>query len=362
MNKTIVVLPGDGVGPEIIDATLAVLQAIEKKYHHKFTFKYGLIGGAAIDEVGEPFPKVTEELCLSSDAVLFGAIGDPKYDNDPTATVRPEQGLLKMRKTLGLFANVRPIATFPSLYHQSPLKEDRIKNVDFIIIRELIGGIYFGKRGRGESGTMAYDTSTYTISEIERVSKYAFELASTRRRKLTLVDKANVLETSRLWRETVQKISSHYPTVSVEFLFVDNAAMQIIKRPVEFDVVLTENMFGDILSDEASVITGSIGMLPSASVGEKTSVYEPIHGSYPKAAGKNTANPIGTILSAAMMLEYSFGMKEEAYAIQNAVKKILQEGKGTKDIVTENPLSTTQLAKLLTEYIIPTWNKSVLEE
>ena len=338
MKKTIAVLPGDGIGPEIVNATLTVLSAVEKKFNHQFSFKEGLIGGVAIDEVGKPFPKETEELCISSDAILFGAIGDPKYDNDPSAKVRPEQGLLAMRQKLGLYANVRPIQTFKSLLHKSPLKREIVNGVDFVVIRELIGGIYFGKRGRGADGTSAFDTSTYTVEEISRVSKYAFELAQVRRRKLTLIDKANVLETSRLWRETVQKMAHDFPTVSVEYMFVDNASMQIIKNPTQFDVILTENMFGDILSDEASVITGSIGLLPSASIGEKTSLYEPIHGSYPKAAGQNTANPIGTILSAAMMLEYSFNMKEEAESIRTAVTSLLDEGKGTRDIVSEHSL------------------------
>jgi 3-isopropylmalate dehydrogenase len=343
MNKTIAVLPGDGIGPEIVSAAITVLKSVEKKFHHTFFYKNGLIGGIAIDEVGEPFPKVTEELCISSDAILFGAIGDPKYDNDPSAKVRPEQGLLAMRQKLGLYANVRPIQPFKSLLHKSPLKEDRVTGADFVVIRELIGGIYFGKKGREESGTKAYDVSTYTVSEIERVGEYAFKLAESRRRKLSLVDKANVLETSRLWRETIQKMAKKFPTVSVDYLFVDNASMQIIKNPTSFDVVLTENMFGDILSDEASVITGSIGLLPSASIGEKTSLYEPIHGSYPRAAGKNSANPIGTILSAAMMLEYSFDMIKEAESIRMAVTQLLDEGKGTKDIVAKNPLSTSEV-------------------
>ena len=282
---------------------------------------------------------------------MFGAIGDPKYDHDPSLKVRPEQGLLKMRKTLGLYANVRPIFTYTSLLEKSPLKREIVHGVDFIVIRELIGGIYFGKRGRGADGTSAFDTSTYTVEEISRVSKYAFELAQVRRRKLTLIDKANVLETSRLWRETVQNMVHNFPTVSVEYLFVDNASMQIIKNPRAFDVILTENMFGDILSDEASVITGSIGMLPSASIGEKTSVYEPIHGSYPKAAGKNSANPIGTILSAAMMLELSFGLKKEARAIRDAIDTVLSKGLGTKDISSIQPLSTSDMGEKIAENI-----------
>lgn len=351
MQKKIALLPGDGVGPEVTAEAVKVLKKIAEKYNHEFIFTEGLIGGVAIDKVGDPFPKETEELCIKSDAILFGAIGDTKFDNDPMAKVRPEQGLLKMRKTLGLYANVRPIFTYESLLDKSPIKREIVKGVDFVVIRELIGGIYFGKKGRGDNGNSAYDTSTYTKKEIIRVSKFAFNLALQRRKLLTLVDKANVLETSRLWRETVQQLAKDYPTVSVNYMFVDNASMQIIKRPTEFDVILTENMFGDILTDEASVITGSIGMLPSASVGEKTSLYEPIHGSYPKAAGQNSANPVGTILSAAMMLEYSFGMKQEAEDIRKAVKKTIDEGFATKDIVPENSKKTTEVGDKIITYL-----------
>ncbi|CAN5117314.1 3-isopropylmalate dehydrogenase [soil metagenome] len=351
MKKHIAVLPGDGVGPEVAAEAVKVLKKIAKKYNHEFTFEEALIGGAAIDKVGDPFLKETEELCLKADAILFGAIGDPKFDNDPTAKIRPEQGLLRMRKTLGLYANVRPIMTFEATIDQSPLKREIIEGADFIVIRELIGGIYFGEKGRQENGTKAYDISTYTIQEIERVGVFAFELAQKRRKHLTLVDKANVLETSRLWRETVQKMSKNYPDVEVEYMFVDNAAMQIIKRPTTFDVILTENMFGDILTDEASVITGSIGMLPSASIGAKTSVYEPIHGSYPKAAGQNTANPIGTILSAAMLLEYSFGMVEEGKAIREAVNKTLESKIGTKDIYKISFSSTQRVGDIVTSFL-----------
>src|SRR3989338_3027596 len=256
-----------------------------------------------------------------------------------------------IRNALGLYANVRPIFTYDSIIDKSPLKREIVQGVDFVVISELIGGIYFGKRGRGEDGNSAYDTCSYTKNEIRRVAKFAFEFSMRRRKLLTLVDKANVLETSRLWRETVQEMSKDYLQVTVSYMFVDNASMQIIKRPSEFDVLLTENMFGDILSDEASVITGSIGLLPSASIGEKTSLYEPIHGSYPKAAGKNTANPIGTILSAAMMLEYSFGMKEEAQAVRSAVKKTLEQGYGTKDITKTHVLSTSDLGDQISKMI-----------
>lgn len=351
MKKRIALLPGDGVGPEVVKAAVTVLDTICLKFEHEFEYVHALIGGVAIDEVGDPFPKETEQICRDADAILFGAIGDPKYDNDPSATVRPEQGLLKMRKTLGLYANVRPIQTFSATLDKSPLKRTIVEGTDFVVIRELIGGIYFGERGRRKNGTEAFDTSSYSVSEISRVSKFAFELAEKRHRHLTLVDKANVLETSRLWREIVQHMSEEYPDVIVEYMFVDNASMQIIKNPTLFDVILTENMFGDILTDEASVITGSIGMLPSASIGEKTSLYEPIHGSYPKAAGKNNANPIGTILSAAMMLEHSFKMTDEAHAIRQAVEKTLSEGYGTKDIVIDSPLGTQEIADTIAQRI-----------
>lgn len=349
MKKHIAVLPGDGVGPEITEQAVKVLQTIAQKFGHEFTFTNGLIGAAAIDATGNPFPKETEELCLKSDAILFGAIGDPKFDNNPATKVRPEQGLLAMRKTLGLYANVRPIFTFKDFVSKSPLKPEIIKDVDFVVVRELIGGIYFGKKGRSKDKTYAYDTNEYSKPEIERVAKFAFELAQKRRKHVTVVDKANVLETSRLWRETIQQMQPSYKDVTVDFMFVDNASMQIIKRPSEFDVIVTENMFGDILTDEASVITGSIGMLPSASIGEKKSLFEPIHGSFPKAKGLNIANPIGTILSAAMMLEYSFKLSLESKAIYKAVEKVLAKGLGTKDIVTENQLSTTQLAEAIIE-------------
>ena len=304
MNFNIATLPGDGIGPEIVDQAVKILKAIGERFNHQFVFKNALIGAVAIDETGNPFPDETYEICLSSDAVLFGAIGDPKYDNDPKAKVRPEQGLLSMRKKLGLYANIRPVTTFKSLIHKSPLKTELVDGADFICIRELTGGIYFGEpRGRSEDGNTAYDTNIYTKEEIIRVAKLAFEYAGKRNKKLTAVDKANVLATSRLWRETIQNMAADYPDIELEYMFVDNAAMQIIQWPKRFDVMVTENMFGDILTDEASVITGSLGMLPSASVGLHTSVFEPIHGSYPQAAGKDIANPVATVLSAAMLLE-----------------------------------------------------------
>lgn len=344
MKKQIAVLAGDGVGPEVTEQAVRFLEAAGAKFDHQFTFIPGLIGAAAIDKTNSPFPEETEKLCLESDAILLGAIGDPKFDNDPSAKVRPEQGILALRKALGLYANIRPIEIFPSVAEKSPLKAEIIKDVNFVVVRELIGGIYFGKRGRTDNGNSAFDTSEYSKKEIIRISEYGFRMAQKRNKKLTVVDKANVLETSRLWRETVQSMEKDYPDVTVEYMFVDNAAMQIIKRPSVFDVVLTENMFGDILTDEASVITGSLGMLPSASIGLKTALFEPIHGSFPKAAGQNYVNPIATMLSAAMMLEYSFGLKKERDAMYNAVQAVLDAGYGTKDIATQHTLSTSELA------------------
>lgn len=357
MKKTVALLPGDGIGPEIIAAACYVLEAVSKKYGHSFAYREGLIGHAAIEKTGNPFPSETEKLCKEADAILFGAIGHPKYDADPAATIRPEEGLLRMRKTLGLFANIRPIRIYPALSSKSPLKEERLSNVDIVVIRELTGGIYFGlPRERRDNGTTAVDTSVYTKEEVLRVTKIAFGLAANRKKKVTSVDKANVLETSRLWRETVTQYALHHPDIQTEHMFVDNAAMQLIKRPADFDVILTENMFGDILTDEASVIAGSIGLLPSASIGETYKLFEPIHGSFPKAAGTNTANPIGTILSAAMMLRLSFGMEEEAGSIENAVEKFFDEGYRTKDTaqtqtVSEKILGTKEAAKKISEFV-----------
>lgn len=351
MKKQIAILAGDGIGPEITTESIRILKKIAQKFGHSFIFKEALIGGVAIDQTGDPFPQDTEQLCLQSDAILFGAIGDPKYDNNPKASVRPEQGLLKMRKTLGLYINIRPIFLFPELLNRSPLKPEIIKGTDFVIIRELTGGIYFGKRGRSADKKYAFDTSEYSVMEIERVLKYSFELSTSRRKKLTLIDKANVLETSRLWRESAQKMSDKYPDVSLEFMFVDNASQQIIKNPANFDVIVTENMFGDILSDEASVITGSLGMLPSASLGDKTSLFEPIHGSFPRAAGLNIANPAGSILSAAMLLDYSFGLKNESKSISTAVNKVLSLGYGTKDISNDKILGTKEFGDKVLDQI-----------
>ena len=351
MEFKIAVLPGDGIGPEIIDQALKVLESVGKKYKHNFHFTKAPVGARAIDETGNPFPDETFNLCMNSDAVLFGAIGDPKYDNDPKAKVRPEQGLLAMRKKLGLYANIRPVTTFKSLIHKSPLRPDLVEGADFVVIRELTGGIYFGERGRSEDLNKAFDTCTYTKEEVTRITKLGFEYAAKRNKRLTVVDKANVLATSRLWRETVQEMEPLYKDITVDYMFVDNAAMQIIQWPKKFDVMVTENMFGDILSDEASVITGSLGLLPSASVGIHTSVFEPIHGSYPQAAGKDIANLVATILSAAMLLELSLNLKKEAADIRNAVNKSLAEGIVTVDIAEGKSYKTSEVGTWIAENI-----------
>ncbi|MFO0467713.1 MAG: 3-isopropylmalate dehydrogenase [Bacteroidota bacterium] len=349
MEKNIAVLPGDGIGPEVIEQALKVLNAIETKFNHKFHTQFALVGAIAIDKTGNPLPEETLDICLQSDAVLFGAIGDPKYDNDPSAPVRPEQGLLRLRKSLGLFANVRPVTTYPTLLSLSPLKEEKIKGVDFVIYRELTGGIYFGEKGRKDD--TAFDHCVYSREEIARITILAFDAARLRRKKVTLVDKANVLETSRLWRDEVKRISAQYPDVELDFLFVDNAAMQIIQFPSQFDVMLTENMFGDILSDEASVITGSMGLLPSASVGAKTSLYEPIHGSYPQATGLDIANPMATILSAAMMLD-SFNLHIEAEFIRESVKNLLESGYGTAELQLPHTCKCSEIGDLIASKIL----------
>lgn len=328
----IALLAGDGIGPEVIDQAVKVVDSVAVKFNHQITWKPALTGAAAIDAVGDPYPDETHEICASADAVLFGAIGHPRFDNDPTATVRPEQGLLKMRKKLGLFANVRPTFTFPSLIENSPLKRERIEGTDLVFFRELTSGIYFGKSGREDDGNTAYDTCTYTRDEIRRLAVKGFEAAMLRSKKLCCVDKANVLESSRLWRETVQLMEKEYPEVEVSYEFVDAVAMRLVQWPNSYDVLITENLFGDILTDEASVISGSMGLMPSASLGEKTSLFEPIHGSYPQAAGKDIANPLATVLSAAMMFETAFGLKAEAEAIRAVVNQSMDEGVVTEDL------------------------------
>lgn len=334
MKFKIATLPGDGIGPEVTAQAIKSLDAIAQKGGHSFDFKHSPVGATAIDQTGDPYPEDTHKNCEDSDAVLFGAIGDPKYDNDPKAKVRPEQGLLRMRKKLGLFANIRPVKAFPHLIHKSPLKTELVDGADFVVIRELTGGVYFGTRGRSEDLNMAFDTMTYTRPEIQRIVALAFDYAKKRRGKLTLVDKANVLASSRLWRETTQDMVGDYPDVDVDYLFVDNAAMQIIQWPKQFDVMVTGNLFGDILSDESSVITGSLGLLPSASIGLSTSVFEPVHGSYPQGAGRDIANPIATILSAAMMLDH-LNLTEEATAIRAAVDKSMADNFVTEDLDKE---------------------------
>lgn len=335
MDLKIALLAGDGIGPEVIDQAVKVCDAIAAKYRHTISWMHALTGAAAIDEVGVPYPDETHQICLTADAVLFGAIGDPRFDNDPSAKVRPEQGLLLMRQKLGLFANVRPTFTFSSLIDKSPLKRERIEGTDLVFLRELTGGIYFGERGRKDDGNTAYDTCTYTRSEIERLARKGFEMACSRSGKLCCVDKANVLESSRLWRETVQALEKEYTDVEVSYEFVDAVAMRLVQWPNSYDVLITENLFGDILTDEASVISGSMGLMPSASLGEKTALFEPIHGSFPQAAGKDIANPLATVLSAAMMFETAFGLYEEGAEIRKVVNDSLAEGIVTEDLVEE---------------------------
>jgi 3-isopropylmalate dehydrogenase len=352
MKLNIALLAGDGIGPEVIDQAVKVSNAIAKKFDHSINWVRALTGAAAIDAVGEPYPIETHNICLNADAILFGAIGDPKYDNDPLAKIRPEQGLLKMRKDLGLFANVRPTFTFPSLIDKSPLKRERIEGTDLVFLRELTGGIYFGKRGRKNNGNTAFDTCTYTREEITRLAKKGFELAMNRSKKLCCVDKANVLESSRLWRETVQMMEKDYPEVKVSYEFVDAVAMRLVQWPSSYDVLITENLFGDILTDEASVISGSMGLMPSASIGLKTSLFEPIHGSYPQAAGKNIANPLATILSAAMMFEDAFNLKEESKLIRLVVNKSLEKSIVTEDLSEKGKAyKTSEVGDWLTDQI-----------
>lgn len=349
----IAVLPGDGIGPEIVATALDATIAVCEKFGHELSYKHALVGACAIDATGNPYPAETHQICMESDAVLFGAIGDPKYDNNPSAKVRPEQGLLGMRKQLGLYANIRPVSTMPQLIHKSPLRQDVVAGTDLMCIRELTGGIYFGRpQGRSEDGNVAYDTCVYSREEIDRIVRLAYTYAMQRRKKVTVVDKANVLCTSRMWREVAQEISKEYPEVETEYMFVDNAAMQLVQWPSRFDVMVTENMFGDILTDEASVITGSLGMLPSASVGLHTSVFEPIHGSYPQAAGKDIANPLATILSAALMFEYAFGLMEEGKLIREAVSASIDAGVVTVDIAQgEKSYKTSEVGKWIVDYI-----------
>ncbi|CAG5011692.1 3-isopropylmalate dehydrogenase [Dyadobacter sp. CECT 9275] len=332
MKKHILVVPGDGIGQEVTAVGKKVLEKIAEKFGHEFTYDEALIGHVAIEATGNPLPEETLEKMKASDAVLFGAVGHPKYDNDPSAQVRPEQGLLKMRKELGLYANLRPIKLFDELLGASSIKPEILKGSDILFFRELTGDIYFGEKGRKNEGDTAYDIAEYSRYEVERIARKAFEAAGTRRKKLCSVDKANVLETSRLWREVVQAIAPEYPDIEVEHQFVDSAAMMLIKDPKRFDVVVTANLFGDILTDEASQIAGSMGMLASASVGDSTGVYEPIHGSAHDITGKGVANPLASVLSVALLLDISFGLKEEADTVIAAVDKLLKDGFRTRDI------------------------------
>lgn len=351
MKLNIAVLPGDGIGPEVTDQAIKTLKAIAMEFDHTFTFTYASVGAIAIDETGNPLPEKTLDVCEATDAILFGAIGDPKYDNDPSAKVRPEQGLLRLRKSLGLYANIRPVKAYDSLIDKSPLKKHIIKGTDISIYRELTGGIYFGKKKLSKDGNTASDLCEYSREEIERITHLAFKAAQSRKHKVTLVDKANVLESSRLWRKVVTEIAKQYIDVELDFLFVDNAAMQMILNPKQFDVILTENMFGDIISDEASVIGGSIGLLASASVGDKYAMFEPIHGSYPQATGKGIANPIASILSAAMLLEH-FKLNAEALIIRNAVEKSLKLHITTPDINTKyDNVTTSKVGDFIEDYI-----------
>lgn len=350
MKLKIAVLPGDGIGPEIMKQGVAVVNAIADKFNHEVEFVYALCGADAIDKVGAPFPDDTFTACKNADAVLFAAVGDPKYDNNPTAKVRPEQGLLAMRKKLGLFANIRPVQTFKCLVHKSPLKDEIVSGADFICIRELTGGMYFGEKYQDDD--KAYDTNMYTRPEVERILKVAFEYAMHRRKHLTVVDKANVLASSRLWRQVAKEMETSYPEVTTDYMFVDNAAMRMLVEPTFFDVMVTENTFGDILTDEGSCISGSMGLLPSASTGESTPVFEPVHGSWPQAAGKNIANPLAQILSAAMMFEY-FGLKEEGALIRKAVDASLDACVRTPEIQVEGGAvyGTREVGQWIVDYL-----------
>lgn len=329
MKLNIAVLAGDGIGPEISAQGVAVMQAVCQKFGHEATFTPALVGAAAIDAVGDPFPEDTYEICKKADAVLFSSVGDPKFDNNPNAKVRPEQGLLAMRKKLGLFANIRPVQTFDCLIHKSPLKDELVRGADFVCIRELTGGMYFGEKKEGDD--YAYDTNAYSREEVERILKVAYAYAQRRRKHLTVVDKANVLASSRLWRKVAQEMAPKYPDVTTDFMYVDNASMRMIQEPTFFDVMVTENTFGDILTDEGSCITGSMGLLPSASTGESTPVFEPIHGSWPQAKGLNIANPLAQILSVAMLLEY-FNLVEEGALVRKAVDASLDANVRTPEI------------------------------
>lgn len=350
MKLKLAVLPGDGIGPEIMEQGLAVCQAVCDKFGHELEVEYAICGADAIDKVGDPFPEETYQACMRADAVLFASVGDPKYDNNPAATVRPEQGLLAMRKRLGLYANIRPVTTFDCLVHKSPLKDELVRGADFICIRELTGGMYFGEKF--ESDERAYDTNAYTRAEVERILRVGFDYAMRRRRHLTVVDKANVLASSRLWRKVAQELAPQYPEVTTDYMFVDNAAMRMIQEPTFFDVMVTENTFGDILTDEGSCITGSMGLLPSASTGEHTPVFEPIHGSWPQAKGLNVANPLAQILSVAMLFEH-FDLAAEGQLVRDAVNASLDANVRTPEIQVEGGATygTREVGAWIVDYV-----------
>jgi 3-isopropylmalate dehydrogenase len=350
MKLKIAVLPGDGIGPEIMKQGVAVLNAVAEKCGHEFTYEEALVGACAIEACGDPYPETTHQVCMNADAVLFAAVGDLKYDNNPTLKVRPETGLLAMRKKLGLFANVRPVATFDCLLHKSPLKEELLRGADFVVLRELTGGMYFGEKY--QDNDKAYDTDVYTRPEIERILKVAFEMAMQRRKHLTVVDKANVLASSRLWRQIAKEMEPQYPEVHTDYMFIDNASMRVLTEPRFFDVIVTENTFGDILTDETSCITGSMGLQPSSSLGEHTPLFEPVHGSWPQAAGQNLANPLAQILSAAMLLEH-FGLKEEGALIRKAVDASLDANVRTPEIQVEGgqKYGTREVGEWIVNYV-----------
>ena len=350
MELKIAILAGDGIGPEVMAQAVDVLNAIAEKYNHEFKYEEALCGAHAIDAVGNPYPDATHDVCMRADAVLFAAVGDLRYDNDPTSPVRPEQGLLAMRKKLGLFANIRPVATFDCLIHKSPLKDELLRGADFIVIRELTGGMYFGEKH--QDNDMAYDTDIYTRPEIERILKVSFEYAQKRRKHLTVVDKANVLASSRLWRQIAKEMEPLYPDVKTDYMFIDNASMRVLTEPRFFDVIVTENTFGDILTDETSCITGSMGLQPSSSLGLHTPLFEPVHGSWPQAAGQNLANPLAQILSAAMLLEH-FGLMDVGAAIRKAVDASLENNVRTPEIQVEGGAhyGTREVGGWIVDYI-----------
>jgi 3-isopropylmalate dehydrogenase len=350
MKLNIAILAGDGIGPEIMKQGVAVLDAIAAKFNHTFVYEEAICGAHAIEAVGDPYPDSTHEVCMRADAVLFAAVGDLKYDNNPTAKIRPETGLLAMRKKLGLFANVRPVTTFDCLLHKSPLKDELIRGADFVVLRELAGGMYFGEKHQDDN--MAYDTDIYTRPEIERILKLGFEMAMQRNRHLTVVDKANVLASSRLWRQIAKEMEPRYPEVRTDYMFIDNASMRVLTEPRFFDVIVTENTFGDILTDETSCITGSMGLQPSSSLGLHTPLFEPVHGSWPQAAGQNLANPLAQILSAAMLLEH-FGLTEEGLVIRQAVDASLEQNVRTPEIQVEGAphYGTKEVGQWIIDYI-----------